>query len=205
MTSRGVKRFEYFLDFCLHQKLHIECDLAAASGDKPKETSDLRDTVAHCVPGNFGLGELEVLHQLVLHFQPILAQRGQRSGGAAELADQHARLHLVQSLLMPLECGQHRCHLVAKRDRHGLLQVASPGHRRVTVLFRKRGEAIANSVDILLDDCERLANLHDCCGISDVLGGGAPMRPFTEAVLAKLHQLLDDRQDRIADLFGRFL
>src|SRR6187401_545421 len=50
------------------------------------------------------------------------------------------------------------------------------------------GEAIANSVYVPLDDRERLANLHNCGGIGDVLGGGAPVRPFPEPILAELHE-----------------
>src|SRR5690242_13874880 len=116
-----MKRLEYFLDFRLHQKLHVECDLAAASGDEPEEASDLRDAVAHRVPGYFRLAELELFHKLVLHFQAVLAERGERSGGAAKLTDEHARLHLVQALLVPLERSQQRRHLVSKGYRHGLL------------------------------------------------------------------------------------
>ena len=85
---------------------------------------------------------------------------------------------------MALEGRQHGCHLVAEGDRHGLLEIAAAGHRRVAVFFRERGERIRNCVDLFLDDVERLADLHDRSGVGDVLGGGAPMRPFAEPVFA---------------------
>ena len=106
---------------------------------------------------------------------------------------------------MALEGGQHGRHLVAEGNRHRLLQIAAAGHRRVAVFPGEFGECVADAVDVLLDDFERFADLHDRGGVGDVLGGGAPVRPFAEPVLAKLHKLLDDRQHRIADPLGRFL
>ena len=86
-----MERLVDFLDFGLHQQLHVEGDLAAGAGDQAEEAADLGDAVAHRVPGDRRLAELEFLHQLGLHFQAVFAERGQRAGGAAEFADQHAR------------------------------------------------------------------------------------------------------------------
>ena len=68
-----------------------------------EEAADLGDAVAHRVPGDRRLAELELLHQFGLHFQPVLAERGQRAGRAAEFADQHALRASRQALLVPLE------------------------------------------------------------------------------------------------------
>ena len=53
-----------------------------------------------------GWPRLELLHQLGLRLEPAVAERGQRAGGAAELADQHARAQLLQALLVALEGGE---------------------------------------------------------------------------------------------------
>jgi hypothetical protein len=52
---------EGFLDLVhlgLHQKLHVECNLAAGAGHEPEEATDFGDAVAHRVPGDFRLPEL---------------------------------------------------------------------------------------------------------------------------------------------------
>ena len=179
-----MERLVDFFHLGLHQQLHVEGDLAAGAGDQAEEAADLGDAVAHGVPGNLRLAELKFLHQLDLALQPVLAERGQRAGGAAEFAHQHARPQLLQALLVALEGGEQGRHLVAEGDRHRLLQVAAPGHRRVAVFLGQRGQRIGDGVDVLLDDVERLAHLQDGGGVGDVLGGGAPMRPFAEPVLA---------------------
>ena len=73
------------------------------------------------MPGNVGLAELELLAQLFLHLEPVLAERGQRAGGAAELAHQRARAQLPESRAMALHPGEDGRDLVAEGDRHGLL------------------------------------------------------------------------------------
>ena len=141
-----MERLVDFFDFGLHQQLHVEGDLAAGAGDETEEAADLGDAVAHGVPGNIGLAELEFLHQFGLALQPVLAERGQRAGGAAEFADQHARAQLLEALLVALESAEQSRHLVAEGDRHRLLQVAAPGHRRVAVFLGELGERVGNGV-----------------------------------------------------------
>ena len=89
--------------------------------------------------------------------------------------------------------------------RHGLLQIAAAGHRRVAVTPREVGERSRDRVDVLLDQRERVADLHDGRGVGDVLRGGAPVAPFAEAVLAQRDELLHHRQHRIADALGLLL
>src|SRR3712207_7870286 len=54
-------------------------------------SADFGDAVAHGVPGDLGLAEPELPHQPFLHLQPVGAERGQRAGGATELAHQQDR------------------------------------------------------------------------------------------------------------------
>ena len=91
------------LDLGLHHQLHVERDLAAHTGDEAEEAADLGDAVAHGVPGDFRLAEAEFLHQRGLHVEPARAERGQRAGSAAELADQDARPHFPEALAVALE------------------------------------------------------------------------------------------------------
>ena len=137
-----MERLVDLFHFGLHQQLHVEGDLAAGAGDEAEEAAGLGDAIAHGVPGDRRLAELELLHQFGLHLQAVLAERGQRAGGAAEFADQQARLELVQALPVALEGREHGRHLVAEGDRHRLLQVAASGHRRVAIFLRQRGERV---------------------------------------------------------------
>ena len=101
-----MERLEDLLDLGLHQELHVERDLAAGAGDEAEEAADLGDAVAHRVPGDLRLAEFQLLHQLGLDFEAAFAERGQRAGGAAEFADQHARAQLVEPLAVALEGGE---------------------------------------------------------------------------------------------------
>ena len=102
---------------------------------------------------------------------------------------------------MALERGEDGRHLVAEGDRHGLLQIAAAGHRRCRGIGARR-ERVGDGVDILFDQGERLADLHDGGAVGDVLGGGAPMAPFAVPVAAERDELLHHRQHRIADALG---
>ena len=77
--------------------------LPHSAGDEAEEAADLGDAVAHRVPGDLGLGELELLGELDLHLEAVLAERRQRAGGAAELEHEHARAQLGEPLLVALE------------------------------------------------------------------------------------------------------
>ncbi len=64
-----VERLVDLGHFGLHQQLHVHGDLAERAGDEPEEAADLADAVAHGVPGDLGLAEAELLHQLRLHLR----------------------------------------------------------------------------------------------------------------------------------------
>ncbi len=197
-----MERLVDLLDLGLHHQLDVEGDLPAHAGDEAEEAADLGDAVAHGVPGDLRLAEAELLHQRCLHLEAAAAERGQRAGGAAELADQHTRAQLVEPLAVPVKGGEPGRRLVAEGDRHRLLQVAAAGHRRVAVALGERRQRIRDGHDIRLDEVERLADLQDGGGVGDVLGGGAPMAPFAQAVTAQRDELLHHGEHRIADPLG---
>ncbi len=74
-------------------------------------------------------------------------------------------------------------------------------HRRVAVAPRQVGEDAAQRGDIFLDDRKAVAHLQDDGGVHDVLRGRAPMH-IAAGLAALLCQLVDQRQDRIADDVG---
>jgi hypothetical protein len=103
---------------------------------------------------------------------------------------------------VPVEGGEPGRRLVAEGDRHGLLEVAAAGHRGVAVAFGKRGQRIGDRDDVGFDEVERFADLQDGGGVGDVLGGGAPVAPFAQAVAAQRDELLHHGEDRVADPLG---
>src|SRR5450759_3531668 len=76
---------------------------------------------------------------------------------------------------------------------------------KVAIFFGECGQRVGDGVDLLLENVERFADLHDGGGVGDVLGGGAPVAPFAEPALAQLDELLDHREHRVADALGRLL
>ena len=102
---------------------------------RPKKLIDFRQPVARDVPGGDGHAEPEFLAQRFLDLESLVAERGQRAGGAGELADQHARLQLREAFGVAVEHRQIDRGLVAERHRQRLLQMGAPRHRRVAIAF----------------------------------------------------------------------
>src|SRR5256886_16841504 len=123
--------------------------------------------------------------------EPALAEGGERAGCAREFTHQDARTQLRETRAMPLDRGENPGDLVAEGHGNGLLQVAAPDHRRVAVATGELRHRSRDRAEIVLDEHEALADLQHRGGVGDVLGGGAPMAPFAEAVGAQLPELLD--------------
>ena len=103
---------------------------------------------------------------------------------------------------MPLHRREQRGSFEAEGDRHRLLQIAAAGHRRVAVFGREIRQQARDRRHVSLDEIERVADLQHIGGIGDVLRGCAPVAPFTEAVGAQRHDLLDHAEHGIADPLG---
>ena len=195
---------EGLIDFAEFGRGHhhdVERDLAERTGDQAEEIHHFRQPVARDVPGRDGHAEAKLLAQRLLHLETLVAERGQRAGGAGELADQHARLQLRQPLGMAVEHRQINRGLVAERHRQRLLQMGAARHRRIAIALRETGEDAAQFGDILLDDFKAGAHLQDHGGVHDVLRGRAPMH-VAPGLAALLHHLVHQRQNRIADDVG---
>ena len=160
-----------------------------------------RKTVAGDMPGRDGNAEAEFLAKRLLHLESLVAERGQRAGGAGELADQHARLQLFEPLGVAVEHRQVDRGLVAERHRQRLLQMGAARHRRVTMPLRQIGEDAAQGGDIVFDDLKAFAQLQHDGGVHDVLRGRPPMH-VAAGLAALFCHLVHQRQDRIADDIG---
>ena len=78
------------------------------------------------------------VHQRVVHGEALVAERGERAGGAGELADQHARPQLLQALAVAHDHAEPHGRLVAERHGQGVLQMRAAGHHGVAVLPGQR-------------------------------------------------------------------
>ena len=100
------ERLEGLADLGLHHQHHVGGDLGERAGDERQQRHRLRHPVAGHVPGRRRPAELELVHQRIVDGETLVAERGQRAGGARELADQHARLQL---------CRRWRCRTIMPR------------------------------------------------------------------------------------------
>ena len=134
------ERLEGFGDLGLHHQHDVDGDLGERAGDEAEEGDGLGHAVAGGVPGDGGLGEVQLAGEGGLHGEALVAERGERAGGAGELHDEEARLQLIEALAVPLDHGQPDGGLVAEGDGQGMLQVRAARHDRVAVAFGERGE-----------------------------------------------------------------
>ncbi len=139
--------------------------------------------------------------QRLLHGEALVAERGEGSGRAGELSDQDARLEVFEAFGVAVEHGKPDRRLVAEGHRQRLLQMSPAGHRRVAVLLRQVGEDGAQARNVVADDRERVAHLQHYGRVHDVLRCRTPVH-VAAGLAALLHQLVHDRQDRIADEVG---
>ncbi|MNF88642.1 hypothetical protein D3C84_711400 [compost metagenome] len=93
---------------------------------------------------------------------------------------------------------------VAEGDRQGVLQVGTPGHRRVAITLGQLGEQAAHRLDVALDNCQRRTDLQDHGGVHDVLGSGTPVH-VASGLATGFRQLFHQRQNRVTDDFGLVL
>ena len=147
------------------------------------------------------IAEAERAGILAPHVEALVAERGERAGGAAELRDQHARLQLAQPRGVAIQHGKPDGAFVAEGDRQRLLQMGTAGHRRVAMLRGEPGQRRRDGRHVALDQREPGAHLQHRRGVHDVLGGRAPVH--VASGLAELRGKLPHQpDDRIADVLG---
>ena len=92
------ERLEGLRHLGLHEQHDVGGDLGERAGDEAEEGDGLGEAVAGHVPGRSGAAEAQLVHQGVVHGEALVAERGQRAGGAGELADQDAGAQLGKAL-----------------------------------------------------------------------------------------------------------
>ena len=86
------------------------------------------------MPGDLGLGQVELPGERFLNREPIGAERGQGAGGAPELEHLDARADLGEPRLVAQQGREQPRHLETEGLRRRLLQVGARRHRGRAVL-----------------------------------------------------------------------
>ena len=139
---------EGFADIGLHHQRHVAGDLAAGAGEDGEHGGGLRDAVAMGVPGRLGQRQFEFLRQPFGDQQSLVAERGQRAGGAAELQRQRLAAQPPQPRPRAMQGRGIFGELEPERHRQRVLQPGAGDHRGVAVLPRQFGKARDGAVGI---------------------------------------------------------
>ncbi len=194
-------RLEDLAGLGLHQQADIATELAEATGHQAEHAGEFHQAVALGVPGLFGQSQAQLLGQRRGHRQGLFAERGERPRGAAELQHQQARAQLAQALAVPGQGTEQAGELHAQGHRGGVLQPGAPGQRRVGMPFGLVRQDLGKTLQILLEQGQRTAQLQHQAAVHGVLAGGAEMHVALGLGVARRHlaaQRLDQRDRRVA-------
>ncbi len=132
------ERLVHLGDLVLHHQLDVHRDLAERPAHEAEEGADVSAMVSRTVcQAMSGVPQAQAPSSGRAAFPSRPLDRRERAARAAELADQHARPQLRESLAVTLDAGENRGHLEAERHRDRLLQIAAPDDRRVAVAARE--------------------------------------------------------------------
>ena len=174
-AAPGAGRLEDLAGLGLHQQADIATELAEATGHQAEHAGELHQAVTLGVPGLFGQSQAQLLGQRRGHRQGLFAERGERPRGAAELQHQQARAQLAQALAVPGQGTEQAGELHAQGHRGGVLQPGAPGQRRVGMPFGLVRQDLGKTLQILLEQGQRTAQLQHQAAVHGVLAGGAEM------------------------------
>ena len=167
--------FERFADIGLHHQRNVARDLAAGAGDDGEHRGRFRDAVAVGVPGRVGQRQLELLRQSFRDLQSLVAEGGERAGGAAELQRQRLAAQALQPQLRAVQRRGIFGELQSERHRQRMLQPGAGDHRGIAVLTRQSGKARDGAIDVGEQRVDAGAKAEHGAGIDHVLAGRAPM------------------------------
>ncbi len=196
-AAAGDVRLVHLGHLGLHHEHDVGRDLGQRAAEQAAEGDDFRQPVARHMPGDVGRVQPEFARQLLMHGQPLLAQRGQRAGRTAELQPQRAGFELVQPLLHRDQRRKPDGHLVAEGDGQGVLEMGAPGHHRAGMGAGHAREALDGAGEFRAEQLQRLTQLQHHGAVHDVLGGGAPMGPSPRFRPRQRRELLDQAHHRI--------
>ena len=109
----------------LREQRKVERDLRAEARRDGERRAELRDRQASRVPRQHRLRQIELLRVRVQHGEPVVAERGERPGRAAELRGQ---AHVGEAVARVDDPDEPARRLQPERRRHGLLQQRAAGH-----------------------------------------------------------------------------
>jgi hypothetical protein len=170
-----ARRFKGFGDVGLHHQGDVAGDLAAAAGDDGEHGSRFRDAVAMGVPWRVRQRQLEFLRQSFRDGPSLVAKRGQRSGGAAELQRERLALQSLQALARTVQGRGIFRELEPERHRQRMLQPGAGNDGGVAMRSSQHREAGHGAVNIAKQCFDRRAQSEHHGRIDRILAGRAPM------------------------------
>ena len=186
-----AEAFFQLADFRPFQVDEFVGDLTYRTRDHGDDGSELREAVPLYVPGNRWRVEPQVLAIPILHLQAIFIEGSQRTRRAGQLAHQVAFLPLLQPFQMPSEFVGPDGNLIAQGNGHRMLAVSPPRRRHVAVghgVFQRKAQQFLH---MGFNNGLSVFNLQNYRRVHDVLGGGAPMDPFSRFLATYPFELAD--------------
>ena len=167
----------------------------------PKHGGDLGEAVAVGVPGRVGQRQVEQRGEPLGDAEAVLAQRGQRARGAAELQRQRFAAQPQQPLARAPQRRGIAGKLEPERHRQRVLHQRARDRERAAVASGERDEALDRDIEIGQQRVDRRAKLQHQRGVDDILAGGAPMHEaggFAVARGDRLRERVDHGDGEVA-------
>src|ERR1700723_304839 len=101
---------------------------------------------------------------------------------------------------MTVDAGKPHRGLIAESKRYGLLQIAPPDYRSITIISSQVRQRCRNRLHFQFKELERGPDLQDC--VRYILCGCTPMTPLPVIIFAERSQLLNDWHHRVANALG---
>ena len=168
-------RLENLSHLGLHQERDVQRELGKTAAYQPQQRNDFGNGVARNMPGQVRHAQAELVRERFGHRHSVRAERSERSRGAAELHDQDAAHRLVEPFDVSRERGRPYRTLQPEGYRHRLLQMRSPGHRRVAIFGRVLRQPVSERHQVAPQVRKRPAHLEHQRGVENVLSGSAKM------------------------------
>jgi len=182
----------------LHQGVDLAPDLAAGRGQHAEEADVLGKMVAKRPRRHRHRRHAEVTAHPGLHRRPVLAERGEGAGAAAEHRDKNPRRRLLETLDVAQQFVDPHRRLVAKGRGHSVLAVSAAGDRHVGAALGEIGRRVQRVADQPQEDVMRLAQHKQIAGLGYVLRRRAPVHPAAMRLADDSRQFPDQRHDRVA-------
>src|ERR1700691_5213251 len=133
-STSTSRRLLHLIQLRHHHDLDIGGDLIQQAAQYPKKAANLRNGVAHGMPGDQWWYKPKPFHDTLLDREALLTKRSERSNCASKFTEQDTSFHLIEPLKMTVDAAKPHRGLIAESKRHSLLKIASPDHRSITMI-----------------------------------------------------------------------